>query len=248
MFVTGSPSAPPLHPFGSQSYFTGSLFAAIAILLALQERSRTGRGDHITISLQEAAVSTLDHVMVRYFYGGEIAKRQGSLSWNRSSFILPCKDGFIYLTLFPRWQTLVEWMASEGMAEDLTGKEYESETYRQENIQHIMDVMQRWTATHSSQELFEIGQALQFPWAPIYSPQRVMENPQLRARGFFKDVDHPELGTTLEYPGLPYRFGQAPSVPMKRAPSPGEDNLRIYRDELGLSEKEIERLSSMKII
>ncbi|MBM4307164.1 MAG: CoA transferase, partial [Deltaproteobacteria bacterium] len=64
MYVSGSPSTPPLKPFGEQSYYAASLFAAIGILLALRKRNRSGEGEHIDISLQEAVVSTLEHIMI----------------------------------------------------------------------------------------------------------------------------------------------------------------------------------------
>src|SRR4030042_3860469 len=67
MYVSGSPSTPPLKPFGEQSYYTSSLFAAIGILLTLRKRGHTGQGEHIDISLQESVASTLDHVIVQYF-------------------------------------------------------------------------------------------------------------------------------------------------------------------------------------
>ena len=91
MYVSGSPSTPPLKAHGEQSSYVTSLFSAIGILLALRKRSLGGKGEHIDISSQECVASTLDHVLVRYFYDRIIPKRQGNLSWNNSSFILPCK-------------------------------------------------------------------------------------------------------------------------------------------------------------
>ena len=73
MFVTGTPSLPPLRMHGEQSWYTAGLFAAIGILLGLRRRTATGLGTHIDVSLQESVASTLDHVMVRYFYNGENA-------------------------------------------------------------------------------------------------------------------------------------------------------------------------------
>jgi benzylsuccinate CoA-transferase BbsE subunit len=108
MYVTGSPSTPPLKPFGEQSYYTASLFAAVSILLALRKRAQTGKGEHIDISLQEAAVSTLDHVMVRFFYENTIAKRQGGMYWNQSFCILSCKDGHVLLAPFQQWNTMIK--------------------------------------------------------------------------------------------------------------------------------------------
>lgn len=248
MYVSGAPSTPPLKPYGEQSFYLTSLFSAIGILLALRKRVHTGKGEHINISSQEAVASTLDHVMVRYFYDQVIAQRHGNVSWNNSSFILPCKDGHIHLSIATQWETLVEWMADEGLAEDLTEERWRDEQYRRDHVEHIIEVLQKWTRTHSTGELFETGQAMRFPWAPVCAPEDVLNSRQLKERGFFTDVDHPEFGTISGYPGTPYRFDRLAFAGRRRAPSIGEDNLRIYRDELGLSEMEIERLSSMKVI
>ena len=248
MYVTGSPSAAPLRPFGNQSYYTASLFAAVSILLALRKRARTGKGEHIDISLQEAAVSTLDHVMVRYFYENTVSKRQGGAYWNHSFCILPCKDGHILLAPFQQWETLVEWMDNEGMAEDLRDKGYLEEGYRDSRMSHIIQVIERWTKNHTVQELFESGQLMRLPWAPISALKGVLSNPQLKARGFFVDVEHPELKRSISYPGSPYKFSNSSTGRWKRAPLVGEDNVRIYQGELGLSKEEYERLLSLGVI
>ena len=248
MYVTGSPSAAPLRPFGNQSYYTASLFAAVSILLALRKRARTGKGEHIDISLQEAAVSTLDHVMVRYFYENTVAKRQGGAYWNHSFCILPCKDGHILLAPFQQWETLVEWMDNEGMAEDLRDKGYLEEGYRDSRMSHIIQVIERWTKNHTVQELFESGQLMRLPWAPISALKGVLSNSQLKARGFFVDVEHPELKRSISYPGSPYKFSNSSTGRWKRAPLVGEDNVRIYQEELGLSKEEYERLLSLGVI
>lgn len=248
MYVSGSPSTPPIKAFGEQSYYTASLFAAIGILLALRKRAHSGWGEHIDISLQEAVVSTLDHVMVRYFYEKVIPKRQGSLYWNNSFCILPCKDGHILLTLFQQWEILVEWMDNEGMAEDLRDEKYRDEEYRLRHVDHIIEVLNRWTKNHSTHELFEMGQLMRFPWAPVNSPEEALHNPQLKARGFFIKNEHPELNRSIPYPGAPYKINRASIDRWKRAPSIGEDNFQIYKKELGISQEELKRLVSLNVI
>jgi crotonobetainyl-CoA:carnitine CoA-transferase CaiB-like acyl-CoA transferase len=248
MYVSGSPTAPPLQPFGEQPYYTASLFAAIGILLALRRRVHNGKGEHIDISLQEAVASTLDHILVRYFYEKIIPQRQGNLHWNNSFCILPCKDGHILMTLFQQWETLVEWMDSDGMAEDLRDEEWSEEGYRLRHFDHIIEVLQRWTRTHSTNELFELGQLMRFPWAPVHSPREVLDSPQLKARRFFVDLDHPEIDPSPQYPGAPYKFSYSSFDRWRRAPLIGEDNVQIYQKELGLSEIELKRLSSMNAI
>lgn len=246
MYVSGAPSAAPLRPYGEQSTYVASLFAAVGILLALIKRRRTGKGEHLDISSQEAVSGTLEHVLVHYLYEGVIPKRQGNLAWNRASFILRCKDGHIHISIATQWETLVEWVAAEGMAQDLSEEKWKDEDYRNQNVDHIMDVLQSWTLAHNVGELFELAQAMRFPWAPVSRPEDVLASPQLLAREFF--VDHREPGNSLLSPGMPYRFDSSPSGQARRAPFPGEDNKRIYCDDLGLSEQEVAKLSRLGII
>ncbi|MFH1480274.1 MAG: CoA transferase [Pseudomonadota bacterium] len=248
MAVCGSPAMPPLKAYGEQSYFTGSLYGAVGILMALRRRAKTGEGDHIDISLQETVASTLEHVMVRYFNEHVIPRRLGHRHWNDFFCLLPCKDGFLHLTPFLGWETLVDLLDNEGMADDLRDETWKDEGYRAEHFNHVMDVLRGWTKTHTVDELFQLGQLMRFPWAPVHSPKEILSSPHLKERGFFTDLDHPELGGVLRYPGPPYRFSSGYRVPRKRAPLIGEDNVQVYQEELGLGEKELEMLASKKAI
>jgi crotonobetainyl-CoA:carnitine CoA-transferase CaiB-like acyl-CoA transferase len=247
MQVSGSAATPPLKPYGEQSCYTASLYAAVAFLLALRKRKQTGQGAHIDISLQEVAVSTLEHVMIRYFYDKVVAQRQGSLHWNGSFCILPCKDGHILLTPFLQWETMVEWLDGEGMAGDLKGEKYRQEDCRRQHLAHVLEILGHWTKKHTRAELFELGQSMRFPWAPVQSPADVLENIQLQAREFFREVNHPEMGRSIPYPGPPYK-GRHLSSQLNRAPRVGEHNRQIYQEELGLSLAALEKLAEMGAI
>jgi crotonobetainyl-CoA:carnitine CoA-transferase CaiB-like acyl-CoA transferase len=244
MYISGSPLTPPLKPCGEQSYYTASLFAAIGILLALRKRNQSGKGEHIDISLQEAVTSTLENVLVRYFNDHMIPTRQGSLYWNNEFCIVPCKDGFIRVTLFQQWETLVAWLDSEGMAGDLIDNKWADEEYRLKHLDRIIEVLKRWTQIHTKEELLEMGQLMGFPWAPVFTPQEVIESHQLKERGFFVPIDHPNFLTCMNYPGLPYQFTSPMVKQWRRAPLIGEDNILVFQGELGLSKKEIKKLIS----
>jgi benzylsuccinate CoA-transferase BbsE subunit len=248
MYVSGSPTSPPLKAFGEQSYVTASLSAATGILLALRKRGKTGKGEHIDISLQESVTATLEHVMVRYFSEKTIPLRQGSFHWDDAFVVLPCKDGFIHVTLFQQWETLIEWMDSEGMAEDLKDEKWLDEGFRREHAEHVIGVIGRWTKTHLSHELFELGQLMRFPWAPVQSPHEVLRSPQLNGRDFFIGIDEPESGKVLKVPGTPFKSSKGFIDKKKPAPLPGKDNVTIFQKELGLSEKELKQLISQHII
>jgi len=199
MYVCGEPSS-PLKPFGNQSYYLASIFAAIGIMLALWHHHSSGRGQHIGLSLQECVASALDHVLVRYFYQGVVAKRQGGLYWSGAFRIFPCRDGYILLSMFHQWQTLVEWLAAEGMAEDLTDEKWRDREYRLEHLDHVVEVLERWTKKHPVAGLVEQGQAMRFPWAEVSSISGLVKSPQLEARNFWVEVEHPQTGKKYKLP------------------------------------------------
>jgi benzylsuccinate CoA-transferase BbsE subunit len=190
LYVSGEAALPPLKTFGNQSYYLASLFAAIGVLLALYHRHSSGKGQHIDISLQECAAAALDHVLVRYFYQGEVARRQGSLHWNNAFRVFPAQDGYVLLSLFYQWPTLVEWLALEGMAEDLTEGKWLDRAYRLEHIDHIIEVLERWTKSQAKAQLVEKAQLMRFPWAEVASIADLLASPQLKARNFWIEVEH----------------------------------------------------------
>jgi len=82
----------------------------------------------------------------------------------------------------------------------------------------------------------------------VCSPEKVLESPQLKSRGFFVEVGHPEIGTSIQYSGAPYKFDGCSLDRWERAPLIGEDNVQIYQKELGLTENELQELSAMGVI
>jgi benzylsuccinate CoA-transferase BbsE subunit len=199
LYVNGEAEKPPLKIFGNQSYYLGSLFAANGVLLALYRRHTTGKGQHIDISLQEGVAAALDHVLVRYFYQDEVAKRRGSLHWNNAFRVFPAKDGYVLLSLFYQWETLVEWLDSEGMAEDLSDEKWRDGDYRLEHIDHIIEVLERWTKSHAKAEMVGKAQLMRFPWAEVASPLDILASPQLKSRNFWREIEH--QGKQYKIPG-----------------------------------------------
>ncbi len=248
MYVCGEAESPPLKFFGNQSYYLASIFAAIGVLLALWSRHTSGRGQHIDISLQECVAATLDHVLVRYFYQGVVAKRQGGLYWSNAFRISTCKDGYILLSLFQQWPTLVEWLAAEGMAEDLTDEKWLDRGYRLQHLDHVIEVLERWTKSHTVAGLVEKGQLMRFPWAEVASISGLMASHQLRERDFWVEVRHPETGEKYKFPAAPAKLSRSPWQVGSKLPKAGEHNRDIYHGELGLSEEEIETLARKGVI
>lgn len=248
MYVCGEAETPPLKPYGNQAYSSACLFAANGVLLALWHRHTTGRGQHIDIAIAECVTATLDHVLVRYFYEGAVAERQGGLYWNDAFRIFPCRDGYILLSLFHQWETLVEWLDTENMAEDLTDKKWGDRDFRVQRLDHIIEILERWTRTHTAAELVEKGQLMRFPWAKVTSVPELLASPQLKERGFWVEVEQSDSGKKYKIPGAPCKLSRSPWQTNTHIPGLGEHNREVYHGELELSEAEIEDMVKEGII
>jgi crotonobetainyl-CoA:carnitine CoA-transferase CaiB-like acyl-CoA transferase len=106
-----------------------------------------------------------------------------------------------------------------------------------------------WCADRELDELVEQLAALQVPAAPVIVPRDIADNPQMRARHFFEALDHPVTGTH-ELPGLPFRFASRGEQPWYRSPAPtlGQHNDEVLREELGLDDAEIDGLRARNVI
>jgi crotonobetainyl-CoA:carnitine CoA-transferase CaiB-like acyl-CoA transferase len=191
MYVCGRPGSVPLKPYGDQPYYTASLFAACGILLALRCRELTGRGQHIDISLQEATAAALEHVLVQYFHTKAVPTRQGSLQWNAASGIFPCHDGHVLLTFSREWDTLVELLGSKDMAAGLEHPSWRDDEFRRQHTGKIQEIISSWTRLQDKAEVLRLGRDMRFPWAAVNSLRDVMDNEQLRERGYFVQAEHP---------------------------------------------------------
>ncbi len=227
MHLTGTPTGPPVKLFGPQSWYATSLFGANAVLLSLKRRRITGKGCYVDLSIQESVASTLDRAMIDYFHNGEIAGRKNPDPSNEPFAVLPCRDGYIQIPILRNWETLLQLMDSDGKAQNLLEKKWYREAYRINHLRQIMDVVAEWTASHTRHELFELGQVMQFPWAPICTLRDVIVSRQLGVRRFFISVRLPGSGWVNSIPGLPYKFSSfIPNVP-KPAPRLGQHTQQV---------------------
>ncbi|MEX2236339.1 MAG: CoA transferase [Dehalococcoidia bacterium] len=230
MYVNGNPESPPLVAFGNQAYHVGSYFGAITALAALQGRRLTGRGQFIDVSIEAAVAAFIEHVNVWYLYNDRIAKRQGSLHWSKGFATFRAKDGYIALSLYHQWDFLVAWLLGEDAADDLADESYRAIKFAAERSDHVMEVIGRWAAKRTVQELFDEGQARRFPWAGVYDIAEVFQVPQLHERGFWATVRHDELGEEVTYPGAPYKLSASPWAIRRRPPLPGEHTQEILNE------------------
>ncbi len=226
LYVNGWPNRQPVRPLGLQAYHSSAYFAAIEVMSALFARDRDGAGQWIDLSMQAATACAVEHVAGSYFGEGRIEPRRGTLHWSRYFRVGRCRDGYIMHCTLGDWTSLVEWVTADGKAQDLTAPEWDDVAYRAEHAEHLFDVLDDWVKDYARDELLERAQTLRLPYATVRPPEALLSDEQLSARGYFVEVEHPELGRTFRYPGAPYLFNGSPWRVYRRPPLLGEHTAR----------------------
>jgi len=253
------PGSPPIRPSGGHGYMIGAHYATTGTLMALNWRDMTGEGQYVDASIHEACSCTTEAAMPQYIYNGQVVHRQtgrhhGADPTPRT--LCATSDGkfvnvFAVFTSLYAWRTLVTWMDSEGMAEDLTDEKYldmaAMRTRTGPEVNHAYDVLRRFIASFPADDIYRGSQERKFPWGVVRSPDETLEDKHLQDRGMFEEVEHPELGKSFVYPGRPYVFNKTPWQ-ARRAPLLGEHNQKVYVEELGISDAELETLASSGVI
>jgi benzylsuccinate CoA-transferase BbsE subunit len=248
LYVNGFPGEAPVRPFGLQAYHSASYYAAIATMCALFARDSSGEGQWIDLSMQEATASAVEHVAAGYFGAGQVEPRRGTLHWSRFFRVGKSRDGYVMHCTLGDWTSLIEWVNGDAKAQDLTSPEWEDVDKRREGAEHLFDVLDEWVKDYSRNELLERAQLLRLPYASIRDPEDLFNDEQLLARGYFHEVEHPELGRTIRYPGAPYLFGATPWRITRRPALMGEHTDEVLRGELGISAEEVAVLAAEGVI
>ena len=267
MFLDGDEDRRPVRVSAPQAEGLAGVHAAAGTMTALYNRRRSGRGQQVDVAMQECVTWTLmiaaqfwDILHMNPLRGGAIrvARRvDGSTLATRA--IWPCQDGFVLWALGAgtqqgsriSTQAMIQWLDSEGMAGDLLTFDWDgltAATLDQATYDRLSAPFLAFFARHTKQELFEGAIARSIQLAPVNEIADVAASPQLAARGYWTEVPHPQIDTTLRFPGAPVRLSQTPWRAPHAAPTLGSHNRDVYGELLGLSGSEIEKLASCVVI
>jgi len=247
--LTAYPGSPPAGIGYSFSDHIAGLYASLALMGALEHRRNTGKGQYIDLSQTEATASLLSDTIINYTLKGEEAKPVGNSSSRAAPYgIYPCqgKDRWCAITVF----TDMEW---EGFKRALGSPEWAKEerfstlTSRLNNTVALDNLIQEWTQEHTAEEVMAILQGEEVPAGVVQNAADLAGDPQLQSQDFFLKLEHPELGTTMT-DANPIKLSESPAEYRRAAPLNGQDNYYVYRELLGMSEKEMDRLKQAKII
>lgn len=264
MSLTGDPSRAPLRVTFPQSYqWTGS-YAAMGTMIAHHQRQRTGEGQHVDVSAQACLLWAFSHAHTFWDLNRHLEKRAGSFMTGRSitgakmRVFWPCKDGYLNFIIYggeagrKTNQALVDWMDSKEMTPEFLKKKdwkvFNIAEVTQEEIDQLEEPIGRFFQGVTKKEFLKEVISRGMLGYPVSTAREILEDPQLKARGFWQTVDHPELGTSLLYPGAFAKFSSAECPLRRRAPLIGEHNEEVYGKELGLKSAEMGQLKENGIL
>lgn len=258
MYSIGEEGRPPTRiSHHSQAYLQGGLEAAAGAMLAFYHRQMTGEGQHVDTSIQAAAAQPGN---MGWDLRNVVAPRGATArSRLRITRVWPCKDGKVSW-MYQGGQRAAErttrpfmkWMESEGMLndflKDFDWEEFDMSKTTQETIDLIEEPIGRFFQSFTKEELLEGAVMNRIMFYPTFNTADILKSPQLDARDFWEEVEHPELNTTITYPGAFVKLSDNPITISKRPPLIGEHNEDVYQKELGISNEALNQLQKDKVI
>lgn len=248
-WLTGFADGAPVIPRGPCDPLAG-LHAVVALLVALEHRARTGRGQLVEATMVEAALNAAAEIVLEFGAHGVRLMRDGNrgpVGAPQNLYACHGVDRWLALAVTNdrQWHALVGAMGTPSWANDVA---LASASGRRVHHDRIDAGIGAWCADRDAEVLAEALVDLGIPAAPVVSAARLDRNPQLQARGFFESVTHRVVGRHA-YPTLPLRLPADRSRWYHRpAPTLGEHTEEVLRELLDLSDAEISQLRADRII
>ena len=241
--ITGNEDEPPLKSGPALCDILGGVHLYAAIVTALVRRENTGDGAVIDVAMQDSVLPTLCSALGAYYRFGENPPRVGNHHQAKALApynIYATKDGHVAIICIREghWRKLLRVMERPDLADD---ERFADMRTRSSNMSLTDTVVEAWTMTKTTKQVFELCQAQEVICAPVQSVSDVLSDPHLIARGALQKIEHPELGSFMLM-STPLRFQDLEPPAVALPQSIGESNSNIYGEFLDLTEDEIQLL------
>jgi crotonobetainyl-CoA:carnitine CoA-transferase CaiB-like acyl-CoA transferase len=223
------------------------LHAVIGILAALKERSKTGKGCHIDLSLFDVCAASLANQAMNWLIGGIVPDRMGNVHPNIVPYqTFVCSDGHFILAVGNDVQ-FVKLCHAVGKSDLAKNPKFVSNSARVENREELVVILASTFLSGRRDHWLELLTPLGIPCGPINSIQEVFDDPQAQARRLIHEIPHYSLGTVPTVAN-PIRFDGVSMTSMAGPPTLGQHSSEVLGEMLDVSDEEISALLGNKII
>jgi len=225
----------------------GGVFGPMAILAALHERTQTGRGRLIDISLHDGLIGMLGYFTQLAFMTGEDPPPMGSSHPNIVPYgSFPASDGSIIIAVLSEsfWGKLCDALERPDLATD---PRFATPTGRRDHRDEVDAAIAEITRTRTVAEWEARLKEYDVPHAPVLGVTAALSHPHAVAREMVVEAEHSTIGP-MRLAGRPIKFPGSPQRPSTAPPTMGQHTAEVLRDELGYSEAEIDALRRDGII
>ncbi len=244
-YIQGDPGREPLRNIEGAGEYTGGVHGATATMGALHWQAETGEGQHIDLSLFEC-LAGLDFFRVpRWTHLHKDQVRRGGRYFTWPGKAYRSRDGWVSVAGVGPTGTLVP-MYSVTQIPELLDPKYETPDQREGRVEELDALLGDWVKDHGKHEVFNELQQVRVQAGVCSEVSDLMTDPGYEARGFWVEVEHPEVGK-LPYPG-PFVLMSDTEWFTTRAPLLGEHNKAIYVGELGYSSEELTQFRQSGVI
>src|SRR5207245_973621 len=249
MSLTGFPESPPTRGGGSLGDYLQGLFGVIGVLAALSARSRTGRGQVVDVSAQDAVFSILDGWPAIHAATGKLPARVGNRHLATAPYdCFRARDGWGVLAVARNriFRRLAEAIGRPELGSD---PRFRGSSGRLERSAEINELVGAWVAGHSVEEVTDtLGPArANVPCAPVYGVAALLRHPQILARDMVVRLPPAKLGE-VAVPGVAVKLSDSPGAVRRLGPELGEHNEEIYAGLLGLGAEELMHFRAAEVI
>jgi formyl-CoA transferase len=245
--LTGEPGRVPVRVGVSIGDTLAALHGVIGILLALQHRHVSGRGQVIDVALYEAVFNCMESLLPEYSAFGEVRGPAGSaMPGIVPTNAYPCSDGGYALVAGNGDSIFKRLMTAIGRADLAADPALADNAGRVARVGEIDEAIGQWTRRHTVDEVLAALDAAAVPAGRIYTVADIAADPHYQARGMLQEVRMAD-GSTLAVPGIVPKLSQTPGGHRRDAPRLGQDTDEVLR-ELGLTAEQIAGLKRRGVV
>ncbi len=237
MSITGPEGGEPCRVGASVGDIIAGMFTAYGVMMALYHREKTGEGQKVDVGMLDCQVAVLENAIARYVTSGGVPTPLGNRHPSISPFSsFTAKDGHIIVGAGNDrlWTKLCNIL---GKPELLTDPRFNTNGNRTAHVKELTAILNEVFSTKTIEQWMEVLEAAELPCAPINTVDKIVNDPQIKARNMIVELEHPVAGH-LKMAGVPVKMSATPGAVERPAPLLGQHTAELLKEILGWDEAE----------